>query len=129
MISKKRISQILLGCFSVILCHQWVPHHHHSEVIPVEATHSCPVENEDQHTPGEHPFHCHAFNELAFFKEDPANSLDKKPEVEQLDVVTTTTLTLSDLPLHGPYILLIQLSKVSKGHLTSLPPRGPPFQV
>jgi len=129
MISKKQISQILLGCFSVILCHQWIPHHHHSEVVPVEATDSCPVEHEDQDSPGEHPFHCHAFNELAFFKEDIADSLDKKPETEQLDLVMATTLTLTDLSFHGSLILLFQRSVVSDGHLNTLPPRGPPFQV
>jgi hypothetical protein len=69
-IRRHHIGQLLLLCFSVFLAHSLVPHHHHSEVIATHTGDSCPIDHEDHHEPGDHPAHCHAFNELAFNKVD-----------------------------------------------------------
>jgi hypothetical protein len=74
MIRKKSISYLLLLCFSIFLGHNLIPHHHHSESLINGTADPCPIEHADQHEPIEHPFHCHAFNELAFFKMDPSVS-------------------------------------------------------
>lgn len=71
---RRNIALFLLFSFSVILGHSIIPHHHH-DVMFVEAdASSCPFEGNDQndhhdHTgPDHHPEHCHAFNEIAFYK-------------------------------------------------------------
>ena len=69
---KRRISLLLFICFSVFLGHNLVPHHHHAEVVSVPVSCECPVEhgdhNEDDQGPGDHPMHCHAFNDVVFYK-------------------------------------------------------------
>jgi hypothetical protein len=70
--SKKHISLLLLICFSVFLGHSFLPHHHHTEIVNLLVGTGCPVHHsdhqEEQRGPGEHPVHCHAFNETVFEK-------------------------------------------------------------
>jgi len=71
------IAAILLFCFSAFLGHNLIPHHHHSAVASPLTT-DCPFEHGDQHghehdsntdqEAGEHPTHCHAFNDVVFEK-------------------------------------------------------------
>lgn len=75
---KRYIAGLLLICFSVLLGHNLIPHHHHSEVFHSPITSDCPFEHGDTHAhdhdagadhdADEHPKHCHAFNELVFQK-------------------------------------------------------------
>jgi hypothetical protein len=88
---KQSISKLLLLCFSVILGHSLIPHHHHSEILLASADHPCPFGHDQQHEAGEHPFHCHAFNELAFFKEDPSDSSIRIPLVIQPGLLPEST--------------------------------------
>lgn len=67
---KRYISFILLLCFAVIPAHNMIPHHHHNGVVvPAEET-DCPLNHQDQHKESQekHPLHCHAFNEISFYK-------------------------------------------------------------
>lgn len=82
LIRKRYISFILLMCFAVIPAHNMIPHHHHDGVPASEEGTSCPFnqpghgqqqdhkkgqENEHDKEKG-HPVHCHAFNEISFYK-------------------------------------------------------------
>jgi hypothetical protein len=126
MINKKSIAQILLICFSVILGHQWVPHHHHAETLAPGTTPSCPLDHQDKHTPGEHPFHCHAFNDLAFFKEDPSDMRNQIQENDHPEAITVVIHCGYNLPLTG----LIHPAQAPSGTTLvlqdPLPTRGPP---
>ena len=70
------IAKLLLICFSAFLGHNLVPHHHHAEVYPNPMATQCPFEHgdhqghdQDNHSPpGDHPVHCHAFNDVVFQK-------------------------------------------------------------
>lgn len=55
---------LLMICFSAYLGHNLVPHHHHGEAFPNPMAGSCP----ENHIPGKHPIHCHAFNDTVFEK-------------------------------------------------------------
>jgi len=85
LIRERTISLILLLCFAVIPAHSMVPHHHHSGVISPVPGEPCPggphdhdqSHKESRHTPGkesghtheeQQPAHCHAFNEISFYK-------------------------------------------------------------
>lgn len=126
MIRKKTISQLLLICFSVILGHQWIPHHHHVEVLATVPSPSCPLDHQDQHSPGEHPVHCHAFNDLAFFKEDPSDYLSKVHETEQLDAIIAFDGYLSSLPRCGLILVPPGIIVPTWDHQGPVPARGPP---
>jgi hypothetical protein len=73
---KKHITYLLLICFAAFLGHNLVPHHHHSEVYQSPIATDCPFEHGDHHghkqesntNSGEHPVHCHAFNDVVFQK-------------------------------------------------------------
>lgn len=74
---KRYIAGLLLFCFSVFLGHNLIPHHHHSEVFLGPIASECPFEHGDTHEhnhtdcdqhAGEHPTHCHAFNDVVFQK-------------------------------------------------------------
>lgn len=90
MIRKKYIPVLLLLCFAVIPAHNMVPHHHHSGVIYPVHGEACPEgdhdhqdgpqddhqsdhqnnhqkDHQDDHRKA-HPVHCHAFNEISFYK-------------------------------------------------------------
>ena len=126
MVSKKFIAQLLLICFSVILGHQWVPHHHHVEVLASESSASCPLDHQDRHTPGKHPFHCHAFNDLAFFKEDPSEPLNKIHESDQPDAVIAFDGQMDSVPparlVNVPPGVIVPTSD----HQDPVTARGPP---
>ncbi|MCK5135261.1 MAG: hypothetical protein KAR19_05690 [Bacteroidales bacterium] len=93
MSAKKHISLILLLCFTILLGHNLVPHHHHAEILPGAINTDCPIEHEDHHDSDDHPFHCHAFNNVDFFK---INHLDiqKKPGVI---LIRTISVSKTDL--------------------------------
>jgi hypothetical protein len=70
---------LLMICFSAYLGHNLVPHHHHGEAFVNPISAHCPITHEDQscsdygtegenHLPGKHPLHCHAFNDVVFEK-------------------------------------------------------------
>lgn len=103
------IAGLLLLCFSAFLGHSLVPHHHHSEVFHSPIATDCPFEhgdhqghehdsdvNADAH---EHPFHCHAFNDVVFEK---FNSFVNKPLTSQLLAIAVSQQTLA---LEEPQIL------------------------
>lgn len=60
----RKIAILLLICFSAFLGHNLVPHHHISEDLFNPLAASSPVD--------QHPTHCHAFNDVAFDKFNPA---------------------------------------------------------
>lgn len=126
MVSKKTIAQLLLIFFSVILGHQWIPHHHHAEVLATAANPSCPLDHQDQHTSGEHPFHCHAFNELAFFKEDPSDHLNQIQETKQQDAITVFSESGYSLQLTGQVRSALSVSCTAQDPQDPVPARGPP---
>ena len=75
----RHIALLFLFCFSAFLGHNLVPHHHHSEAFLNPIASDCPIEHEDydshdhdtdseNHHAGEHPSHCHAFNDVVFNK-------------------------------------------------------------
>lgn len=78
MMHKKFISYILISCFSAFVVHNLVPHHHHAEAYHHPIATDCPFNHGDhdgdennhetESTPGEHPAHCHAFNDVVFEK-------------------------------------------------------------
>jgi len=74
------IAWLLLMCFSAFLGHNLVPHHHHSEAYLNPIATDCPVQHNDHHDSDQegdakdhhsdqHPTHCHAFNDVAFEKQ------------------------------------------------------------
>jgi hypothetical protein len=66
----KPISVFLLLSFLIMLGHSVIPHHHHPEVVTNIFTDSCPNQHEDHQDTETNPEHCHAFNDLIFFKSD-----------------------------------------------------------
>jgi len=52
----------------VILGHEVIPHHHHVDMFPEADTECCPHNTQEHPDSDHHPVHCHAFNELAFYK-------------------------------------------------------------
>ncbi len=65
------ISLLLLLCFAVIPAHGMVPHVHHNGVTNPLHGDSCPAGNHDhaQSQGKKQPAHCHAFNEISFYKQ------------------------------------------------------------
>ncbi|MGW8316255.1 MAG: hypothetical protein ACWGNV_11685 [Bacteroidales bacterium] len=125
-VSKKFIAQLLLICFSVILGHQWIPHDHHADVLASGSSASCPLDHQDQHIPGKHPSHCHAFNDLAFFKEDPSDTLNKIQESDQMDAIIAFDRQMDSVPparlVNVPPGVIVPTSD----HQDPVPARGPP---
>lgn len=126
MIHKKLISHLLLICFSVILGHQWIPHHHHTEMIPPEAEGHCPLDHADQHHQEEQPFHCHALNDLAFFKEDLTDGLHHIPVTEGQGVITSVPGISGHLPFTGISYHPMKVPDMSVDDPGIIPTRGPP---
>jgi len=59
---------VLLFSFFVILGHSFIPHHHHADLVVDPHTTSCPTDDNDPQGPDQMPLHCHAFNEIAYYK-------------------------------------------------------------
>ena len=117
--SHRHISILLTLCFAVFLGHNLVPHHHHSEVVPVPMSSNCPVDHEDYHRDqngdhhegdsetGHHPFHCHAFNDVVFDKYTPPQIEPCSREVQYLiNPVSFTNLEPSVTVKTNRYICL-----------------------
>ena len=130
---KRYIAGLLLGCFSVFLGHNLVPHHHHSEVFNSPIASDCPFEHGQDHDSdaeaNEHPTHCHAFNDVVFEK---YNSPIVKPWSNQVLAILASSQTIvPELPLDlvsSQYIILkIPCSSYTDIGTRAL--RGPPAFV
>ena len=62
------ISLLLLLTLFVLIGHNLVPHHHHSDIPPITSSQECPLKQDDHHEKGKSPHHCHAFNNVEFEK-------------------------------------------------------------
>jgi hypothetical protein len=65
----RKISFILLISFTIIVAHNLVPHHHHSESLVASPTHSCPIDHQDHRDSQDgraDTYHCHALNNIVF---------------------------------------------------------------
>jgi len=83
---RKQISFLLLLGFNILLGHNLVPHHHHAEILPGALNRDCPIEHEDHHDSDDLPFHCHAFNNVAIFKNSPSHLQQQVKEISTLMV-------------------------------------------
>jgi len=93
------ISFLLLLSFSVYLGHSLIPHHHHAEVVPSSINGDCPIQHEDNHKnhhdADDHPWHCHAFNNVDFYK---YNARGIQPQVRMIQsMLIPASVTLLDL--------------------------------
>jgi hypothetical protein len=95
MIRQHYIGSLLLLCFSVFLAHNLVPHHHHSELISKLAGQTCPIDHEDHREPGDHATHCHAFNEVTFYKVKTSGLMEDVREI----TLHANAITAMDTPV------------------------------
>lgn len=82
---RKQISFLLLLGFNILLGHNLFPHHHHAEILPGALNTDCPIEHED-HDSDDHPFHCHAFNNVTVIKDSQSNIQQKVKGISTLMV-------------------------------------------
>ncbi|MDF1547387.1 MAG: hypothetical protein P1P88_06175 [Bacteroidales bacterium] len=68
-IRKSMILFLSFGLFMMI-GHGIIPHHHHSDSIYSHKESHCPTDKQDQKSRQEAPFHCHAFNDTDWFKQN-----------------------------------------------------------
>ena len=121
------IARLLFLCFSAFLAHNLVPHHHHAELVIIRPGESCPIEHKDQHKPGDHPSHCHAFNELAFSKPD-VSDIDPESRKIQLHPASVNIHTDSEVPLQPLTLCFSEERADQSGHDRGIvSPRAPPF--
>ncbi len=129
----RNISLFLLLSFSVILGHSIIPHHHHAALFVEAAAASCPFEghNHNDHDdvtgPDHHPEHCHAFNEIAFYKVSLPGA--NRPHV--LPSLFTAPADLEEsLVVERAAIRIIVPQRENPTHILygrSIAQRGPPF--
>ena len=119
MSGRKQISYLLLLGFSVLLGHSLVPHHHHAEIL----------EHKAHHASDDHPFHCHAFNNVAFFKESPSHLQHRVREISTL-MIPLTQYVMEPPAAFGlyRYISLIIPDKSFK-YCGAISPRAPPVSA
>jgi len=109
MIRQIHIGQLLLLCFSVFMAHSLVPHHHHSELIATQTGESCPMDHEDHHETGDHPAHCHAFNEVAFNKVEYSGLLKYVRKVRVHSIAFTPAPSMISAALTASHAVPIKI--------------------
>ncbi len=122
----KQISLFLLLGFSVLLGHSLVPHHHHTEVLPGTLHKDCPVEHKDHHDSDDNPLHCHAFNNVDFFKVSPVTS-GHQPKILVTLMIPVTQLSIETPPETSSYRYAgMKLPVQSVRYSGAISPRAPP---
>jgi len=123
---KKRISLLLLVCFSVLLGHNLVPHHHLIEAPLMPAGTPCAGECEEHHDPRCDPLHCQAFNGLDFFKSESTGHYEEPGEGSFHVAILPVPEKIEPAGVTGlpPYPSVVHTRKIalSRPHLL----RGPP---
>ena len=133
------IAGLILLCFSAFLGHNLVPHHHHSEVLHSPIATDCPFEHGDHQghdhdsdvdtDAHEHPFHCHAFNDVVFEKLKLTLNNPGTSQVLAM-VVSQQTLALEEsLILTSSLFILLKLPCKSHIDLGTRALRAPPSFV
>jgi hypothetical protein len=129
MIRQIHSGPLLLLCFAVFLGHNLIPHHHHSELVTNQAGESCPIGHEDHTETGNHPAHCHAFNEVTFYKVESSGLMEDVREISLLvscfTAIATPLLRVSEAS-HS-FTLKIPLAETESG--SSVEARAPPLPV
>ena len=126
---RKLISFLLLLGFSVLLGHSLAPHHHHSGIPVGAVTDACPEDNDGHHDSDENPLHCHAFNNVDFFKDSPTN-IQQEPKVISTFMLPFTKITAESPSAFGTlrYICL-KLPDQSIKYSGAVSLRAPPYTV
>jgi hypothetical protein len=129
MTGQPHIARLLFLCFSAFLAHSLIPHHHHAELVIIQPGESCPIKHKDQNHPGDHPSHCHAFNELAFSKPDMPD-IDPESRKIQLHPASVNTHTDPEVTVQ-PVTLCFPVERADQsGHgRGTISPRAPPSPV
>ena len=90
---KKQISLLLLLGFSVLLGHSLIPHYHHSDILFGTILGKCTPGHDDHHDSGKSPVHCHAFNNVDFFKNSQTSVQQEPKKISTLMLLPTQVTT------------------------------------
>ena len=123
------ISFLLLLSFSILLGHSLVPHHHHAEIVERTIDDHCPVEHNDHHCDEEAPVHCHAFNDLTFYKISGQDVLQKVKILSEVPILVDEVLSENPKVIVTSRIKSIKDPPELPGICSSLTTRGPPSFV
>ena len=126
MSGKMHISLILLFCFSILLGHNLVPHHHHAEILPKAINADCPIEHKDHHASDNHPFHCHAFNNVVIFKDSPSHLQQRLREISKLIIPLTQCVMEPPAAFEGYRYICLTIPYKSFKYCGTISPRAPP---
>lgn len=126
MIRQIHIGQLLLLCFSVYLAHNLVPHDHHSELIAAHAGETCPIDHEEHQRTGDHPAHCHAFNELTFNKVESSGLKENGREIDLPAKVFATIPAPVSWVAMASHCIQLKVPLPEKENGGSVVPRAPP---
>lgn len=128
---RKFISIVVLGIYSLVMAHSFIPHHHHSEFEKI--THVCNYEaNEAHHN------HQHEITGKCCVNSDQENDLHSHCNFDEITILAKS-LSLSNLYLPSTEIEFVGLEKNNQSvsncyiplqipdpHTRDLQLRGPP---
>jgi hypothetical protein len=123
------ISILLLLSFSILLSHNLVPHHHHAELVEHAIDDDCPLEHNDHQCDEEAPVHCHAFNDLTFYK------VSGQDVIQKVKIISTAAILIAEHLIEDPdavvtcRIISIEVPPALPGIYSSISRRGPPSFV
>lgn len=66
---------ILVASMFTMLSHGFIPHHHHSHSIVSHKENDCHSDADEHESDHEPPFHCHAFNDADWYKQNQDNKI------------------------------------------------------
>ena len=129
MSGRKQISFLLLLVFGVLLGHNLVPHHHYADILPGPINRDCPIEHKDHLDSDNHPLHCHAFNNVAFFKDSPSNLQQKVREISTLMIPSTQCVPEPPASFGLCRYLCLTIPDKSFKYCGAISPRAPPVSA
>lgn len=123
---KSMILFLYIGVFMMV-GHSVIPHHHHTDSIFSHKENHCPSSEKEQKDRHDSPFHCHAFNDTDWYKQNNSSVKLSKIAFQFLCICASRI----SYPLNALKKInwIFNYSTIKEAPLLELPfPRPPPHK-